>query len=207
MEKTSGKCSNGGLVVNFEVLTPIGCLEIDCCSQGLHRLKFKNVLKEEDKDSKYFIRESLDFESLKITNDSSLNQETLRDYKPIQQCIDYLNYYFAYCFTSSKDVENYNEMPSICWSSVCKKDTFSEKVLKTLFSQINLGSTISYKNLASLCGRVNAQRAVGSVMKKNPICLIIPCHRVITSTDNKIGNYNGGVEIKEWLLNYEKNLN
>lgn len=68
------------------------------------------------------------------------------------------------------------------------------------------GTTITYKNLALLAGNLNAQRAVGSVMRKNPICLVIPCHRVVNSGENKIGNYSGGVEIKEWLLKYEQNF-
>ena len=69
-----------------------------------------------------------------------------------------------------------------------------------------MGSTITYKNLGSLVGNQNAQRAVGSVMRKNPVCLVIPCHRVVKSGHNNIGNYTGGVEIKEWLLKYEKNF-
>lgn len=53
---------------------------------------------------------------------------------------------------------------------------------------------------------LDASRAVGTAMKKNPVALMIPCHRVIKS-DGKIGEYAGGTKnhVKEWLLEYEKN--
>ncbi|CAF0744693.1 unnamed protein product [Brachionus calyciflorus] len=95
-----------------------------------------------------------------------------------------------------------DSLPKICWKGICKPNTFSERVLKTLLNQVHFGQTISYKNLASLSGNERSQRAVGTVMRRNPICLLIPCHRVINS-NNKIGNYTGGVEIKKWLLDFE----
>lgn len=84
---------------------------------------------------------------------------------------------------------------------------FQVKVWQTLMD-IPYGATISYKELATQVGNPNAFRACANANGKNPISLIIPCHRVIAS-DGGIGGYTGGVSIKETLLNFEKihNLN
>ena len=170
--------------------------------QFCHIIKEEVFCKQPNANSNFIVRERQSFESLQITTKT---QEPFNEvYEPVEQCLAFFNYYFAHCLNSREDTTNTSVLPNICWSSVCKKDSFSEKVLRTLLDQVKIGSTISYKSLASLVGALNAQRAVGSVMRKNPICLIIPCHRVINTVSNKVGNYNGGVEIKEWLLNHEK---
>ena len=64
------------------------------------------------------------------------------------------------------------------------------------------GKTCSYEDLASACGDIKAVRAVGSAMKKNPIMLIIPCHRVIRK-DGGIGGYEYGTDLKHKLLELE----
>ena len=81
---------------------------------------------------------------------------------------------------------------------------FQRDVLKAA-CEIKPGQTRTYKWIAARIGRPNAQRAVGSALKKNPLPLLIPCHRVIAS-GNKIGGYALGVELKEQLLEFEKNL-
>ncbi len=63
------------------------------------------------------------------------------------------------------------------------------------------GETITYAGLAKKVGS-NAIRAVGSANARNPIALIVPCHRVIR-TGGDIGNYGGGVPAKRWLLDHE----
>lgn len=68
---------------------------------------------------------------------------------------------------------------------------------------IPYGKTISYKTLAEKCYVANGYRAVGNANGKNPLCLVIPCHRVIAS-DGSLGGYSGGLKIKEFLLNLEK---
>lgn len=79
---------------------------------------------------------------------------------------------------------------------------FQIKVWQALMG-IAYGETISYKELATQVGNPNAFRACANANGKNPISLIIPCHRVIAS-DGGIGGYTGGVMIKETLLNFEK---
>ncbi len=70
---------------------------------------------------------------------------------------------------------------------------------------IEFGQTITYGRLAKKSGRPNASRAVGSVLAKNPLPLIIPCHRIIRS-DGKIGGFSalGGTNLKKRLLLNEK---
>lgn len=80
--------------------------------------------------------------------------------------------------------------------------SFRKKVLLTL-QKTNLGETLSYKLLAEQSLSPKAYRAVGSACKNNPFPLVIPCHRVICSNGN-LGQFNGGIEIKKRLLQFEK---
>ncbi|MBK7631456.1 MAG: methylated-DNA--[protein]-cysteine S-methyltransferase [Ignavibacteriales bacterium] len=72
--------------------------------------------------------------------------------------------------------------------------------------KIPYGKTISYKTLSEKLGHVKAIRAVGTANGKNPIAIIIPCHRVI-GADGKLVGYAGGLDIKEKLLHLEGALN
>ena len=78
---------------------------------------------------------------------------------------------------------------------------FEQKVLESC-SQIDFGETVSYGELALRAGSPKASRAVGNVMKKNPIPIVIPCHRVIAAS-GKIGGYTGGLHKKRTLLALE----
>ena len=68
--------------------------------------------------------------------------------------------------------------------------------------RIPYGNTWSYKQLAAHTGNAKASRAVGNANGKNPLCIIIPCHRVIAA-DGGIGGYSSGLEAKRWLLAHE----
>ncbi len=78
---------------------------------------------------------------------------------------------------------------------------FNIKVWNAL-RDIPYGVTVSYKDVAKMTGSPKATRAVGNANHKNPIPLIIPCHRVI-SADGKIGGYGYPIEIKQKLLALE----
>jgi len=69
--------------------------------------------------------------------------------------------------------------------------------------EIPFGQTITYKELAEKIGNKKAIRAVASANAKNPISIIVPCHRVIGS-DGKLRGYGGGIERKKWLIDFEK---
>jgi methylated-DNA-[protein]-cysteine S-methyltransferase len=81
---------------------------------------------------------------------------------------------------------------------------FRQKVWNQL-QYIPFGETISYHILAKQLGDPKCIRAAGSANGKNPISIIIPCHRVIGS-DGKLIGYAGGLWRKRWLLNHENSL-
>ncbi len=80
---------------------------------------------------------------------------------------------------------------------------FQKKVWKAL-QNINYGTTASYKEIAQKINNPKAVRAVGMANNQNPIAIIIPCHRVIGSNGKLVG-YAGGLELKQKLLELEKN--
>jgi methylated-DNA-[protein]-cysteine S-methyltransferase len=67
---------------------------------------------------------------------------------------------------------------------------------------IPYGATISYGELARRIGRPTASRAVGAANGRNPISIIIPCHRVI-GADGTLTGYGGGLDAKRWLIEHE----
>ena len=79
---------------------------------------------------------------------------------------------------------------------------FQKKVWKELL-KIPYGETRSYKDIAIAIGNEKACRAVGNANNKNPIAIIVPCHRVVGSNGSMTG-YAGGLDIKEKLLKIEK---
>ena len=81
---------------------------------------------------------------------------------------------------------------------------FQHTVWKAL-REIPLGITWSYANLARHIGRAGAARAVGSANARNPLSIIVPCHRVV-GTDGKLTGYAGGLPTKQWLLEHERRL-
>ena len=78
---------------------------------------------------------------------------------------------------------------------------FQQKVWKQL-KKIPFGKTMSYLNLSKQLGDPKAIRAVASANGKNPLWIIIPCHRVIGS-DGSLTGYAGGLYRKQWLINHE----
>jgi len=78
-----------------------------------------------------------------------------------------------------------------------------QKAVWRQLQKIPFGRTASYGDVARAIGSPKAFRAVGNANNKNPIPLIIPCHRVIGS-DGKLVGFGGGIWRKEWLLGHEK---
>ena len=79
---------------------------------------------------------------------------------------------------------------------------FQRKVLVTLRKRVGAGKTISYGALAEAVGHPGAARAVGSAMARNPVPIIVPCHRVLASGGG-LGGYGGGLDMKRGLLELE----
>jgi methylated-DNA-[protein]-cysteine S-methyltransferase len=78
---------------------------------------------------------------------------------------------------------------------------FQRRVWEEL-CKIPYGRAISYAELARRVGNPRASRAVGGANGKNPIAVIVPCHRVIAA-DGGLGGYGGGLDRKRWLLEHE----
>ena len=68
--------------------------------------------------------------------------------------------------------------------------------------QIPYGDTRSYGDIAEQIGRHGAARAVGQAMGRNPVAIIIPCHRVVAS-GGRLGGFGGGEDLKQYLLDME----
>ena len=85
------------------------------------------------------------------------------------------------------------------------KGTDFQKLVWSELQNIPYGKIKSYSEIAAATGNKNAQRAVGNACNKNPIMIIIPCHRVV-SKNNNIGGYAYGRSIKQKLLNIENGV-
>ncbi len=84
--------------------------------------------------------------------------------------------------------------------SVQKLSCFEMKVLE-IVRHIPYGNTETYGSIARKLN--SSPRAVGQALKRNPLPIIIPCHRVVR-TDGSIGGYSLGLEAKKWLIEHEK---
>jgi methylated-DNA-[protein]-cysteine S-methyltransferase len=111
---------------------------------------------------------------------------------PFRQAVDQLAAYFAGARTDF-------ELP------LAPRGTeFQRRVWQALRS-IPYGHTTSYGELATLVGNPNASRAVGLANGRNPIAIVVPCHRVI-GRDGRLTGYGGGLDRKRWLLDHEASV-
>ena len=131
-----------------------------------------------------------------ITSVTVLNsEEKITDIIPevLEDCVEQLNDYFEVTRQQFSLKLNPEGTP------------FQKQVWKFL-EQIPYGKTISYLELSKQLGDVKAIRAVANANGKNPIWIIIPCHRVIGSNGSLTG-YAGGLHRKQWLLEHENPTN
>jgi methylated-DNA-[protein]-cysteine S-methyltransferase len=80
-------------------------------------------------------------------------------------------------------------------------DGFTGAALRAL-GKVPYGTTVTYAELAALAGNAHATRAAGTVCATNPVAIVLPCHRVLRS-DGTLGNYGGGLAMKDALLRLE----
>jgi methylated-DNA-[protein]-cysteine S-methyltransferase len=80
-------------------------------------------------------------------------------------------------------------------------NAFAQQVLDEL-ARVPFGQTTTYGTLAARVGRPRAARAIGTVMNRNPIPIVLPCHRVVGANGSLTG-YGGGLHVKEHLLRLE----
>ncbi|MDB2385229.1 methylated-DNA--[protein]-cysteine S-methyltransferase [Polaribacter sp.] len=110
----------------------------------------------------------------------------------LQDCVSQLEEYFT------KNRKNFNLKLNP------KGTEFQQKVWKEL-QEIPFGKTTTYLQQSKNLGNIKAIRAVASANGKNPLCIVIPCHRVIGS-DGSLTGYAGGIWRKKWLLQHENAL-
>jgi len=113
-----------------------------------------------------------------------------RDPGPFSEVIDQLETYFA------------GERTTFDLELAAVGTPFQRSVWAAL-CRIAYGETASYGQIAQSIGRPGASRAVGLANGSNPICIIVPCHRVVGSNGSLTG-YGGGLERKQFLLDLEK---
>ncbi|WP_405564639.1 methylated-DNA--[protein]-cysteine S-methyltransferase [Polaribacter sp. Asnod6-C07] len=130
-------------------------------------------------------------QSIKVLDDDSISIELLKTEIPevLQDCVTQLEEYFK----GKRASFNLTVNP--------KGTTFQKKVWKALLD-IPYGKTRTYLQQSKFLGDVKAIRAVASANGKNPLWIVIPCHRVIGS-DGSLTGYAGGIWRKKWLLAHE----
>jgi methylated-DNA-[protein]-cysteine S-methyltransferase len=167
--------ATGLLDAAFDILpdTPIGDLLVGVTDHGLCRIHF-------DPDPE------LELESLARL----FGPRVLRSAKPVDRVRRQLDEYFAgkrRAFDVDRDLRPVPE--------------FNRRVL-TQLADVAYGTTTTYGELAARSGNPRAARAVGTVMNRNPIPIVLPCHRVVGANGSLTG-YAGGLERKERLLRLE----
>jgi methylated-DNA-[protein]-cysteine S-methyltransferase len=81
--------------------------------------------------------------------------------------------------------------------------TVFQRAVWAALRQIPYGQTASYGDIAARVGNPKAVRAVGGANNRNPVAIIVPCHRVIGHGGSLVG-YGGGLDTKRWLLDHER---
>ena len=153
--------------------TPIGDILILCSGKGLRGCWFIG--------QSHFPRDALDQCSTDLTIGMRFHQTVKRQ----------LDLYFNNQIDKFEIELDLNSMGT----------PFQMEVWHALLS-IPFGQTVSYSDISRKINRPNSTRAVGAAIGKNPISVIIPCHRVIGANGNLTG-YAGGIERKKYLLNLE----
>ena len=72
-------------------------------------------------------------------------------------------------------------------------------------SKIPYGHTASYGQQAALIGRPKAVRAIGGANGRNPVAIVLPCHRIV-GADGSLTGFGGGIAVKKWLLDHEHTM-
>jgi len=110
--------------------------------------------------------------------------------KPLQEALRQLEAYFS------------GTLKTFSLSLCLNVSPFQKKVL-TALRRVPYGETVSYGELAKNIGNPKASRAVGQANARNPIPIVIPCHRVIGSS-GKLTGFGGGIAVKQSLLDLEQ---
>ncbi|XP_035610286.1 methylated-DNA--protein-cysteine methyltransferase isoform X1 [Oncorhynchus keta] len=161
--------------------SPLGKIQVSGCENGVHTIQILMdvPLAERSGDT-----------SLSCVVTVSNGQEEMGP--ELQYCVEWLRAYFSEPWTVGR------LPPPVFHHPTLHGDSFTSRVLQTLVRDVKVGETVSYKRLAEMAGNPRAVRAVGGAMRRNPVPLLIPCHRVISSSGQS-GMYMGGKGLR-WQL-------
>jgi len=163
-----------------EFSTPVGRMLALATDQGLCGLEYSQSARQE----LWKGRQSRWFPDTKIVSG---------DHPHLTECQRWLDAYFQ---------SNWDRLPKVPLDQ--RGSAFELQVWQSML-KIPRGQTLTYMELAITIGNANASRAVGNASRRNPISLIVPCHRVIGSNASLTG-YGGGLENKHYLLAHEDAL-
>lgn len=107
--------------------------------------------------------------------------------------------------TSALDAYFHGELGAIEGLAVSLVGTPFQVAVWRALQTIPCGETASYGDIARRIGKPRAVRAVGGANNRNPVGIVVPCHRVI-GADGSMTGYGGGIERKRWLLEHERRV-
>ncbi len=155
--------------------TPVGTLGLAAGPQGLNRLSF---VRGEDA----FVADLLDaFGERPVVRSDTLDR--------VRRALD--RYFAGKRLTFDEIRVDLSEVSA-----------FDRRVLGAT-ARIPPGRVATYTEVARRAGNPRASRAAGNALHRNPVAIIVPCHRVLRS-DGSLGGYGGGLHVKEWLLEHER---
>lgn len=171
-----------GLLFEWAIIeSKFGDLFVVISEDRIFYLGFFNDQNEKTSKDKHFnfLKNIFNTESLNLHSISENSLTTLKSYIKLMEGED------------STDTNNKIKITLIA-------SDFQKKVWQALVN-VQKGQLSSYLNIASACQSPKASRAVGTAIGQNPICILVPCHRIITS-DGRAGGYSNGLKNKLMLL-------
>ncbi len=156
-----------------------------------HNLKLETTYYKTPIGTAKIVGDSNGIQSVSVLDNGEISEDNFKEETPscLKDCVLQLKEYFN------------GERASFNLTVNPKGTTFQKKVWKALL-EIPYGKTRSYLEQSKALGDVKAIRAVASANGKNPLWIVIPCHRVIGS-DGSLTGYAGGIWRKKWLLAHE----
>uniref|UniRef100_A0A672JH78 Methylated-DNA--protein-cysteine methyltransferase n=1 Tax=Salarias fasciatus TaxID=181472 RepID=A0A672JH78_SALFA len=179
----------------ISLLSPLGTIQVSGCENGVHTIQILMDVAPAERSSGAPLS--------CVVNDSPA--ETSPE---LQRCVEWLQAYFSEPQTAGSlplPAFHHPALQGAALSPGLTADAFTSRVLQVLLKDVKFGDTVSYKRLAEMAGNPRAARAVGGAMRRNPIPLLVPCHRVISSSGQSGPYMSGkGDHLKQWLLTHER---
>lgn len=161
-------------MMKMYIQSPVGILEIEIEDKSVHTLKLSNK-KLDQISSKLLLNPDEGLRMKKGENAENGISKQLKDF-------------FAGKLSRFDILVN-------------AKGTDFQKAVWSATASIPFGETRTYGEIATMIGKPNAARAVGQALTNNPICIVVPCHRVVGARNS--GGYAYGKKMKKWLLEHE----